>query len=284
MIATAGTADFDGDPRVIAGVPDIGADELVVAPTVVTGAATSTTTSSVTLAGSVNPNGGATSTAFEYGTAAGYGTSTAADSLPAGTDMRAISAALSGLLPGTTYHYRLVAHNESGTTAGEDRTFTTEAASIVSSPPVAEPLVTTQTATDVVAPVLSRLRLTPARFRAAPRGAALAAAAATGSTLTYRLSEAARVRFTAARAATGVRRSGKCVKAVRGASTKPCTRWVSVRGAFTHDGAAGVNRVRFTGRLGGRSLAPGRYRVAARARDAAGNAGRVVSALFRIVR
>ena len=36
----------------------------------------------------------------------------------------AVSADISGLTPGATYHYRLVATNASGTTAGDDRTFT----------------------------------------------------------------------------------------------------------------------------------------------------------------
>ena len=35
-----------------------------------------------------------------------------------------VSATLSGLLPGTTYHYRLVATNADGTSAGADATFT----------------------------------------------------------------------------------------------------------------------------------------------------------------
>ena len=37
----------------------------------------------------------------------------------------AVSAALTGLKVGTTYHYRVVAENEAGTTTGPDQTFTT---------------------------------------------------------------------------------------------------------------------------------------------------------------
>jgi hypothetical protein len=36
---------------------------------------------------------------------------------------------------------------------------------------------------------------------------------------------------------------------------------VGVSGRFTHAGAAGANRFRFRGRIGGRALAPGRYRL-----------------------
>ena len=88
----------------------------VVAPTAATGAADGTTVS-----GLVNANGSATSARFEYGTTTDYGSS-----VDAGDDVNgAVSATLSGLTAGTTYHYRLVATNAVGTTRGADATFTT---------------------------------------------------------------------------------------------------------------------------------------------------------------
>jgi hypothetical protein len=42
--------------------------------------------------------------------------------------------------------------------------------------------------------------------------------------------------------------------------------------------------VRFSGRIGRRALRPGRYRLAVRAVDAAGNRSAARSAAFRIVR
>src|SRR5262249_55229015 len=44
------------------------------------------------------------------------------------TTDQTVSAALTGLQPGTTYHYRLVATNDTDTATGADHTFTTAAA------------------------------------------------------------------------------------------------------------------------------------------------------------
>jgi hypothetical protein len=59
---------------------------------------------------------------------------------------------------------------------------------------------------------------------------------------------------------------------------------VTLRGAFTHRGKAGRNRFKLTGRLNGRKLAPGRYRLRAVATDPAGNSGSPKRSRFRIVR
>jgi hypothetical protein len=58
---------------------------------------------------------------------------------------------------------------------------------------------------------------------------------------------------------------------------------VKVAGSFRDsDSATGANSLRFSGRLGGRKLAAGRYRLTAIAKDAAGNAGTAKTAKFRI--
>ena len=49
----------------------------------------------------------------------------ASRSAGSGGAARAVSAAVSGLRPGTTYHYRLVARNDAGTTRGANASFTT---------------------------------------------------------------------------------------------------------------------------------------------------------------
>ena len=59
-------------------------------------------------------------------------------------------------------------------------------------------------------------------------------------------------------------------------------RWATVRGSFTATGHAGANRLRFTGRVGGRLLTPARYRLVAIARDRAANLSAVVRAGFTI--
>ncbi len=104
------------------------------APGVVTGSAGGVTISAAALTGEVNPGGLATQYEFQYGTSTNYGSATAVQALGAGTSLEAVSAALSGLRAGTTYHYRLLATNADGTTFGADRTFITSPAAVP--PPV----------------------------------------------------------------------------------------------------------------------------------------------------
>jgi hypothetical protein len=103
------------------------------APTATTGSTTSITLTTAKLTGSVNPNGLATTWYFEYGTTASYGTKTAVKSAGSGTKAAGASAPLSGLKSATTYHYRLVATNSAGTSAGADRTFSTAGPPVVRS-------------------------------------------------------------------------------------------------------------------------------------------------------
>ena len=138
---------------------------------------------------------------------------------------------------------------------------------------------------DKTSPSLSALRVSPVGFRAASSGASVAAAAATGAKVSYRLSEHATVGFAVDRAQRGRKAGGRCVKQTKGNRRKPpCTRYARLGGTFTHDGAAGANGFRFTGRLGGKALKPGSYRLVAVAVDRARNASRVAHASFRIVR
>jgi alpha-tubulin suppressor-like RCC1 family protein/phosphodiesterase/alkaline phosphatase D-like protein len=89
-------------------------------------AARDITGTAATLEGSVQANRNTVAVSFEYGLDATYGKTTAA--LPAtasGVGTTAASARLSGLQPGTTYHYRAVVEGIGGIVRGEDRTFTT---------------------------------------------------------------------------------------------------------------------------------------------------------------
>jgi hypothetical protein len=95
------------------------------APAAVTAAASSVGATSATLNGSVNPNGVATSWYFEYGTTTGYGSTTSSKNAGSGTSSVAVTASLSSLVAGTTYHYRVVAKSAVGTTRGADQTLAT---------------------------------------------------------------------------------------------------------------------------------------------------------------
>src|SRR5262249_19583260 len=59
------------------------------------------------------------------GTTTSYGTNTTAKSAGSGTKAVSVATGLTGLAPGTTYDYRIVASNRSGTTFGANETFTT---------------------------------------------------------------------------------------------------------------------------------------------------------------
>ncbi len=96
------------------------------APVVTTLAPTGIADSSAIFGASVSGNGSDTSISFEYGLTTDYGTS--ATALPAtvtGTASNAITAAVSDLVPGTTYHYRVIAKSSGGTVVGNDIAFTT---------------------------------------------------------------------------------------------------------------------------------------------------------------
>jgi hypothetical protein len=112
-------------------------------PSVATGAAQDLTSSAAALAGTVDPEGAATSYAFAYVDAAGYeaavavhaadpyaaGATTAYASLPAGRSLVPIGpVAAAGLQPSTTYHYALLAFNAAGASIGADGSFTTASA------------------------------------------------------------------------------------------------------------------------------------------------------------
>lgn len=94
-------------------------------PTVSTGSATSIKDHSAVLNGSVNPNGASTTYWFVWGPTTAYGGTSAHHSAGSGTGSVSVHITAGGLLPGTVYHYRLIAQNAFGTTTGRDRTFRT---------------------------------------------------------------------------------------------------------------------------------------------------------------
>lgn len=97
-------------------------------PTVKTGDADTIRPTSVHLHGTVNPNGSSTAYYFQWGLTTGYGAQHSAGSAGSGTTAKAVSQTATHLIPGTTYHYRLVATNQFGTTVGSDRRFKTAGA------------------------------------------------------------------------------------------------------------------------------------------------------------
>ncbi len=106
-----------------------------------TGAASEVSQTAATISGTVAPDGQATSFVWEVGTSTGYGISVYGSAGEG--EAESLTLTLSSLLPATTYHYRLVASNRSGTVYGADETFTTLAGTSLSAltAPPTSPLV-----------------------------------------------------------------------------------------------------------------------------------------------
>jgi hypothetical protein len=138
---------------------------------------------------------------------------------------------------------------------------------------------------EIVAPDATGTRVRP-RTIAVGRRAPIVLSARRRAIISFNLSEAAAVRMTFSRATRGRRVAGQCVKNTPARRRRPrCTRYARVRGAVNFAGKAGLNRVRFEGRITRRRrLRPGRHRVTVQATDAAGNVSQQRHASFRIVR
>jgi hypothetical protein len=110
-----------------------------------------------------------------------------------------------------------------------------------------------------------------------------------GGTVKYTLSEPATVTFTVERLTKGrnVKRGKKrvCVRPTRKNKKKrKCVRATKLRGSFSRVSKAGRNSFKFSGRLRGRKLKPGNYRLVATAKDLAGNVSKPKRKGFRIVK
>lgn len=138
------------------------------------------------------------------------------------------------------------------------------------------------------APAVRALSVNPGAVRPASSGATVVAsrkAKHRGARVRYRSTQTGTTVFTVARATgkgwrtlpgrtadadligSGVKKGGRCVRASSGTSTgKPCRFRSPLRGHFLHHGSAGANAVEFTGRLAGKRLPAGRYRLTARSR------------------
>ncbi|HMJ02730.1 MAG TPA: PKD domain-containing protein, partial [Conexibacter sp.] len=148
-------------------------------------------------------------------------------------------------------------------------------------------------------PALSGASVRPAAFRvgraptavsaARRRGARRRRSVPAGTTFGFTLDRAATVTISFARRAPGLRsgtgRGVTCARPsrrLRRARARRCTRSIPA-GALTRRGSPGSNAVPFSGRVGRRALAPGRYRATFTA-SADGSAGAPRTLSFRVVR
>jgi hypothetical protein len=202
-----------------------------------------------------------------------------AGSIPAGERDMIELAGATGLMPATTYHYRLDYIVGGFTIKGYDQAITTSS----NAPPP-------------TAPVITAFALSPSSFKAANSGPPTTAAAV-GTRVTFKLNEPASVSFNVEQSLPGVRKGKNCVAAPkhRKGHPKRCTRAGTTLGGFTLSGPAraGANSFHFMGRLiGGQShngqflfdsLNPGQYLLSAIA-TASGLNSKWVTHPFKIVR
>ena len=123
-----------------------------------------------------------------------------------------------------------------------------------------------------LAPALSKLKLSRASFR---RGKT--------TTISFQLSEAAKVVLSLERKLDGRRVRGRCVTPAKGARPN-CTRYSRLRTTLSMQGKTGANSLLFRGRLSRtRLLAVGRYRMTLVATDATGKKSTAARASFRVL-
>jgi len=120
-------------------------------PIVNTGYTSQLTSSSVTLSGSITPNGGTISYYFQYGPTQSYGAQTPTAPLGSGAETIHVSAPITGLAANTTYHYRLIANGQAGAVMGADRSFTTVKLPVAQTSPPKTPV---SIAIDPIHPVI----------------------------------------------------------------------------------------------------------------------------------
>jgi hypothetical protein len=225
-------------------------------PTPTSGAATSVGETGATLNGALGA-GGSSKAYFQYGTTAAYGTSTATQGVGVSGGPSPLAAAIGGLAPGTTYHFRLVAENSAGVVYGADQTLTT-AQKEVSPPPPPPPPPPKPTP-----PEVQRVRQSASKWREGNRLAAISRAKTpTGTTFSFSLNEAATVAFSFTERAGGRK-----------------------AGTITFGGHSGTNKVAFQGHISAtKRLKPGRYTLAITATNSAGVRSAPKSLSFTIVR
>ncbi len=201
---------------------------------------------------------------FQYGTSTAYGVSTPRQNVGASIGPRPVSAIVSGLSPGTTYHFRLVAENSGGPSYGADQTFTT-------------------------APTPPSIASATQSHRRWREGNALAGTsrkrAPLGTTFSFTLNEQASTSFVFTQRVGGRKVKGKCVAQTKtNRHTHACKRTVT-GGTLSLTGHAGTNDVSFQGRIShSKKLQPGTYTLTITATNAAGQRSNPKQLTFTIVK
>jgi DNA-binding beta-propeller fold protein YncE len=92
-------------------------------PTIGSFSSSDVTATSAILHAQINPQGFQTTCHFEYGTTTAYGSTEPCPGSLSGSAAQQVKVELTGLQQGATYHFRVVAESEIGTTTSEDQSF-----------------------------------------------------------------------------------------------------------------------------------------------------------------
>jgi hypothetical protein len=192
---------------------------------------------------------------------------------------------VTGLSPAMSYCEALFASNAWGSARSGPFAFTT-LSGLASSPGDATPTGgATITTPKPTVPLLTHLAISPDTFKAAERGAPVKIVTrdghATGATLTYWLNTASAIHLRVLRLEAGrTANTGRCVpQTKRNDRAHACALTVALPGGLSISGADGRNFLHFSGRLDGRALAPGHYRLQA----SAGTSSASASAWFQVL-
>ena len=134
VAANANGGLYVADQREPSGVVDIFGPAVLASALIDAESFSDVGTVSVTLGAQVNDLGISSSYYYEYGPNTSYGSTTPTMSLGAVNGDVGAPAQVSGLQPGTKYHFRVVVVNEQGTTHGADVTFTASPSGLLGLP------------------------------------------------------------------------------------------------------------------------------------------------------
>jgi hypothetical protein len=245
----------------------------VTPPVVTTSPASSIGETGATLNGSVLGETAST-VYFQYGTSSAYGAATTSQTVAASINSRGVSAGVSGLAPGTVYHFRVVAENAGGPRYGADQTFTTGSVPQIQCaclPPRR--------------PVISGLHQSHSAWREGSKLARITSRRLpVGTLFSFTLDEPATVRLVFTQQSSGRRAGGRCVPETKANRRKRACKRTLTRGTMTFTGHLGANKVSFEGRISrSKKLPLGTYTLLITATNAMGRRSLPKQLTFAIV-
>jgi len=245
------------------------AELMSLTPTATTAPASNVALSSATLNGTVLTETSGTAY-FQYGTSTAYRASSTHQLIAASISARPVSAAVTGLSPGTTYHFRIVVENTSGPGYGADQTFTTAAPPVIAPSP----------------PIVGNASESHRTWREGGKLAVITRRKPpVGTTFSFSLNERASVTLAFSQQVSGRKVRGKCVAQTKANRHKQACKRAVVRGTLTFTGHAGTNKVAFQGRISRtKKLLPGKYALVITATNAAGQRSSAKPLTFTIVK